>query len=275
MRGEVLADRRCRLHLALRPGTRLPQAHAPAAAEALRPHCRGDRTVRLSGLRRQRAGAGEGARAQRGLGLDRQAHQPDRSQRRARISFSARSMWMSSCPPTPPSTAHCGTCSACIPACPTGRHRRAVPAGCPALHLLSHHRARRARFRSSCAAPSAIASTGATTASSSCPWNKFARPAAEKDFAVRHGLDRAALVALFAWSEAEFLEKTERQRHPPHRLSSAGCATSRSRSAMRRARAAVIAALRSRENDASALVREHVRWALAQHAGRAAAAASS
>ena len=41
-----------------------------------------------------------------------------------------------------------------------------------------------------------------------CPWNKFARPAAEKDFQVRHGLDRTALAALFAWSEPEFLEKT-------------------------------------------------------------------
>src|SRR5258708_17303339 len=41
-----------------------------------------------------------------------------------------------------------------------------------------------------------------------CPWNKFARPSAEKDFAVRHGLDHAQLTDLFAWSEADFLEKT-------------------------------------------------------------------
>ena len=41
-----------------------------------------------------------------------------------------------------------------------------------------------------------------------CPWNKFARPTAEKDFAVRHGLDHSQLIELFAWSEADFEERT-------------------------------------------------------------------
>src|SRR5207302_2031298 len=40
-----------------------------------------------------------------------------------------------------------------------------------------------------------------------CPWNRFARISEEKDFAVRNGLDRATLVELFAWSEAEFDER--------------------------------------------------------------------
>ncbi len=51
-----------------------------------------------------------------------------------------------------------------------------------------------------------------------CPWNKFARPTAEKDFAVRHGLDHPQLIELFAWSEAEFRWNDPRQRHPAHRL---------------------------------------------------------
>ena len=42
-----------------------------------------------------------------------------------------------------------------------------------------------------------------------CPWNKFAKLAVEKDFAIRHRLDAPKLVELFAWSEAEFLARTE------------------------------------------------------------------
>src|SRR6202023_1501128 len=42
-----------------------------------------------------------------------------------------------------------------------------------------------------------------------CPWNKFARPTAEKDFTVRHGLDSSQLAELFSWSEAQFLQRTE------------------------------------------------------------------
>ena len=42
-----------------------------------------------------------------------------------------------------------------------------------------------------------------------CPWNRFARICAEPDFAPRHRLDSATLVDLFAWSEAQFLQRTE------------------------------------------------------------------
>jgi epoxyqueuosine reductase len=42
-----------------------------------------------------------------------------------------------------------------------------------------------------------------------CPWNKFAARAAHPDFKVRHGLDAARLAELFAWSEQEFLARTE------------------------------------------------------------------
>ena len=42
-----------------------------------------------------------------------------------------------------------------------------------------------------------------------CPWNKFARAAAHPDFKTRHGLDAARLTELFAWTEQEFLARTE------------------------------------------------------------------
>src|SRR5436190_819653 len=40
-----------------------------------------------------------------------------------------------------------------------------------------------------------------------CPWNRYATTASEAGFAVRHGLDDAGLVALFAWTEREFLDR--------------------------------------------------------------------
>jgi epoxyqueuosine reductase len=106
-----------------------------------------------------------------------------------------------------------------------------------------------------------------------CPWNKFARPAAEQDFRVRYGLDRTPLARLFAWDEAEFLEKTRgsaiRRIGFERWLRNIAVALGNAPST-----AAVITALRSRERDASPLVREHVRWALTQHAGRECAAES-
>jgi epoxyqueuosine reductase len=164
------------------------------------------------------------------------------------------------------STAHCGTCSACIPACPTGAI--VAPYRLDARRCISYltielegpipielRRAMGNRIY------------GCDDCQLACPWNKFARPAAEKDFQVRHGLDRAALAALFAWSEPEFLEKTRgsaiRRIGYERWLRNIAVALGNAASS-----AGVIGALRSREQDASALVREHVRWALAEHAGR-------
>jgi epoxyqueuosine reductase len=97
-----------------------------------------------------------------------------------------------------------------------------------------------------------------------CPWNKFARPSVEKDFAVRHGLDDAQLADLFAWSEADFLEKTSgsaiRRIGYERWLRNVAVALGNAPSS-----ATVIAALKSRAEHSSALVREHVSWALAQH----------
>jgi len=97
-----------------------------------------------------------------------------------------------------------------------------------------------------------------------CPWNRYARTAQDGDFVARHGLDAPRLVDLMGWTEEEFLLRTEG-------------------SAIRRAgfvgwlrnlavalgnaptRADVLAALRARLHHPSALVQEHVAWALQQH----------
>jgi epoxyqueuosine reductase len=94
-----------------------------------------------------------------------------------------------------------------------------------------------------------------------CPWNRYARVGPETDFRARNGLDCAELIELFAWTEEEFRQRMVGS--PILRIGyerwlrnlAVGLGN-----APRSARAA--AALRSRAQDVSALVREHVAWAL-------------
>jgi epoxyqueuosine reductase len=166
-------------------------------------------------------------------------------------------------PADEPSTAHCGTCSACMPACPTGAI--VAPYKLDARRCISYLTIELAgaipeEFRR------AIGNRidGCDDCQLVCPWNKFARPSVEKDFAVRHGLDDAQLADLFAWSEADFLEKTSgsaiRRIGYERWLRNVAVALGNAPSS-----ATVIAALKSRAEHSSALVREHVSWALAQH----------
>jgi epoxyqueuosine reductase len=162
-----------------------------------------------------------------------------------------------------PSTAHCGSCSACMPACPTGAivaPYRLDARRCISYLTIELTGAIPQEFRR------AIGNRiyGCDDCQLVCPWNKFARPTAEKDFAVRHGLDDSQLVDLFAWSETEFLEKTSGSaiRRIGHErwLRNIAVALGNAPSSP-----AVIAALTERAHHPSALVREHVQWALAQH----------
>ena len=97
-----------------------------------------------------------------------------------------------------------------------------------------------------------------------CPWNKFARHTQEPDFAPRHAMDAVALLDCFSWSEETFLEKTEGsairrigfERWRRNVAVALGNAPSS---------AEVTEALTAALDDPSELVREHVRWSLAQH----------
>jgi epoxyqueuosine reductase len=97
-----------------------------------------------------------------------------------------------------------------------------------------------------------------------CPWNRYARISGEPDFRVRHGLDQAELVDLFAWSESQF--QTRMAGSAIHRIGferwSRNLAVGLGNAP---ASAAVTAALRARANDPSPLVREHVAWAMQRH----------
>ena len=94
-----------------------------------------------------------------------------------------------------------------------------------------------------------------------CPWNRFAQTASLPDFEVRNGLDSARLADLFAWSEADFDERLAGS--PIRRIGHARWLRNIA-VALGNAPPApgVVAALGSRLDHASALVREHVAWAL-------------
>jgi epoxyqueuosine reductase len=168
-----------------------------------------------------------------------------------------------SLPVSEPSTAHCGTCNACMPACPTGAI--VAPYRLDARRCISYLTIELAgsiplEFRR------AIGNRvyGCDDCQLVCPWNKFARPTVEKDFAVRHRLDDSTLTQLFAWSEMEFLDKTQGSpiRRIGHErwLRNIAVALGNAPNSP-----SIIAALHSRQDHPSALVREHVQWALAQH----------
>jgi epoxyqueuosine reductase len=166
-------------------------------------------------------------------------------------------------PADEPSTAHCGSCSACMPACPTGAI--VAPYRLDARRCISYLTIELAgsipvEFRKG------IGNRiyGCDDCQLVCPWNKFARPTVENDFAVRLGLDQAQLVDLFAWSEQNFLDKTQGSaiRRIGHErwLRNIAIALGNAPTSP-----AVIAALSSRTGHPSSMVREHVQWALEQH----------
>jgi epoxyqueuosine reductase len=155
---------------------------------------------------------------------------------------------------------HCGTCRACMDVCPT----RAIvaPYVLDARRCISYLTA---ELKGTIPVPlrPLIGNRvyGCDDCQLVCPWNRFARLCAESDFRARQGLDRARLVQLFSWSEAEFLERTEGSairrigyvawlRNLAVALGNSPFCTG------------VVAALRARLNHASDLVREHVAWAL-------------
>jgi len=158
---------------------------------------------------------------------------------------------------------HCGTCTACLEVCPT--QAIVAPYSVDARRCISY-----LTIESNDPIPVELRKPlgnriyGCDDCQLFCPWNKFASLATEPDFAARHGLDQAELVELFAWDEAEFLDKTAgtairrigHERWLRNIAVALGNATSTPE---------VVAALRARQHGHSELVTEHVAWALAQH----------
>ena len=166
-------------------------------------------------------------------------------------------------PVDPPATMHCGTCVRCIDVCPTGAitaPHRLDARRCISYLTIEHEGAIDPELRPLMG----NRIFGCDDCQLVCPWNKFARRTDEPGFRARNNLDQASLAELFAWTEDEFLSRTE------------GSAIRRSGHArwLRNIAVAlgnapttpdVLAALESRRDIEDPVVREHVEWALARH----------
>jgi len=162
-----------------------------------------------------------------------------------------------------PADEHCGNCSACLDICPTKaiiapyrldarkcisyltiEHRGSIPE--PLRPLLGNR------------------IYGCDDCQLICPWNRFAKKSVLPDFQVRHGLDTASLIELFAWDEATFMKNmagtaiyrighTQWLRNLAVALGNAPSSTP------------IVNSLKTRCDHFSPLVREHVEWALSRH----------
>jgi epoxyqueuosine reductase len=169
----------------------------------------------------------------------------------------------------PPASAHCGSCTACMPACPT--NAIVGPQQLDARRCISYLTIELGGSIPEELRP-AIGNRiyGCDDCQLVCPWNKFARAAAHPDFRVRHGLDAPRLADLAAWTRAQFEQRFE------------GSAVRRIgyEAFMRNvmvalgngpAEPAALAAVNARTGDASELIAEHARWARARLEGTRAA----
>lgn len=166
-------------------------------------------------------------------------------------------------PVDPPASAHCGTCTRCIDICPTGAitaPNRLDARRCISYLTIEHEGPIDEELRP------LIGNRifGCDDCQLVCPWNKFARRTDEPDFRARNNLDQATLAELFAWSEEEFLQRTEgsaiRRSGYERWLRNIAIALGNAPGTPD-----VLAALESRREHDSPLVREHVQWALALH----------
>ncbi len=157
---------------------------------------------------------------------------------------------------------HCGSCTRCIEICPT--QAIVAPYRVDARRCISY-----LTIELKGSIPIELRPLignriyGCDDCQLACPWNSFAQTSVEPDFAVRHGLDDASLVELFAWDEAGFGSKLagsaiHRIGHEQWLRNIAVALGNAPQSA------AAVAALESRVAHPSEMVREHVAWALAR-----------
>ncbi|MFC0269337.1 tRNA epoxyqueuosine(34) reductase QueG [Kushneria aurantia] len=158
--------------------------------------------------------------------------------------------------------AHCGSCRRCQRWCPTGAivDDAVVDARrCISYLTIEKHGPIPEEFRR------AMGNRvfGCDDCQLVCPFTRFTRASREADFAPRHELDRARLVDLFNWSEAEFLANTAGS--PLRRLGyerwlrnlAVGLGNAPFSSE-------IVSALRTRRAWPDDVVREHVHWALSE-----------
>ena len=165
----------------------------------------------------------------------------------------------------PPATDHCGTCQACIEACPTGAivaPYRLDARLCISYLTIELHGSIPVDLRP------LVGNRifGCDDCQLACPWNRHARTSAESGFDPRHGLDATSLVELFAWSPEDYETRTAgmalRRLGYIRWLRNIAVALGNAPTSP-----AVRAALASRRDHPSEIVREHVAWAMSRHDG--------
>jgi epoxyqueuosine reductase len=166
----------------------------------------------------------------------------------------------------PHASEHCGRCTACLDICPTAAF--VGPYLLDARRCISYLTIElKGPIPEELRAPIGNRVFGCDDCQLVCPWNRFARPTEQGDFQPRHSLDNAELAALFRWSEEEFLSRTEgsplRRAGYERWLRNLAVGLGNAPSSI-----PVLEALKARREHPSALVREHVEWALARHAER-------
>jgi epoxyqueuosine reductase len=163
-----------------------------------------------------------------------------------------------------PASEHCGTCRRCIDVCPTAAiiaPYRLDARRCISYLTIEHEGSIDEELRP------LIGNRifGCDDCQLVCPWNKFAKRSDEPDFRVRNDLDKATLAQLFAWSETEFLQRSEgsaiRRSGYQRWLRNIAVALGNAPASPE-----TLAALESRRDIDDPVVREHVEWALARHA---------
>ncbi len=174
-------------------------------------------------------------------------------------------------PPTEPVSGHCGSCGACIDVCPT---QAIVAPGvvdarrCISYLTIEHPGPIPLHLRS------AVGNRiyGCDDCQLACPWNKYAQRSPLPDFDPRDGLAGETLVALFGWTEDEFLRRTEGSaiRRIGHTRWLRNIAVAmgnalRANAMLQDEALGIQQALQTRAAHPSDLVREHVAWALGYH----------
>ncbi len=166
-----------------------------------------------------------------------------------------------------PETPRCGQCSACITVCPTqailGPHKLDARR-CISYLTIELKGAIPVEMR----ALIGNKVYGCDDCQTVCPWNKFAQRAVVPDFDERHGLGSAGMALLFSWTEEEFNRRMEGSaiRRIGHERWLRNLAVGMGNAAARaKGQLDIVAALLSRRDHRSAMVREHIEWALALH----------
>ncbi len=166
-------------------------------------------------------------------------------------------------PSDPKEEKHCGSCSACMVACPTDAF--VAPFVLDARRCISYLTIEHKGSIDEALRPKmGNRIYGCDDCQLVCPWNKFATTSPEPDFAPREGLDQADLVTLFAWTEKEFEERLQGSpiRRIGHErwLRNIAVALGNAETTQE-----IVNALRSKQDTSSPLVKEHIVWALTQH----------